>query len=431
MSDDELQYVKRQKVVHFGAIDGDSIETEDNNNIQVSNQYIAMDKEIMSEDKVAMLEEFERRRKVKSINVSTSDSDVKEDLRKLGEPICLFGEGPADRRNRLRELLGRLGEDVIKRRRIMDDMSKKDEDDRVDKTEQTWYHKGPDALRVAREWIAQYSIPRAKQRLQRIKQEAEMPEKTSMAAQQEVQKRVKNLDVVASQIADTRPVSFCQFSPDSSMLATASWSGVCKLWQVEDCSLARTLRGHSTHVGAITWSLTAKVSLDNGEACLASCASDGSVKLWSLDSEEPLADIEGHDARVSRCSYHPSGRFLATAVWDNSWRLWDLEQLTEVLHQEGHSKEVYTVNFQQDGALAVSGGLDSFGRVWDLRTGQCIMFLEGHLKGVTGADWSPDGSHIVTCSQDNSCKVWDPRKRNIEYTIPAPTNLVSNVRVSS
>ena len=115
MSDDELQYVKRQKVVHFGAIDGDSIETGDNDNIQVSNQYIAMDKEIMSEDKVAMLEEFERRRKVKSINVSTSDSDVKEDLRKLGEPICLFGEGPADRRNRLRELLGRLGEDVIKR----------------------------------------------------------------------------------------------------------------------------------------------------------------------------------------------------------------------------------------------------------------------------------------------------------------------------
>ena len=110
-----------------------------------------------------------------------------------------------------------------------------------------------------------------------------------------------------------------------------------KLWQVEDCGLARTLRGHSTHV--------------------ASCASEGSVKLWSLDREEPLSDIEGHDARVSRCSYHPSGRFLATAVWDNSWRLWDLEQLTEVLHQEGHSKEVYTVNFQQDGALAVSGSL--------------------------------------------------------------------------
>ena len=93
-------------------------------------------------------------------------------------------------------------------------------------------------------------------------------------------------------------------------------------------------------------------------------------------------------------------------------------------------------------------GLDSFGRVWDLRTGQCIMFLEGHLKGITGTswatshlftdslninnqlgvDWSPDGYHIVTSSQDNSVKIWDLRKRNIEYTIPAHTNLVSNVK---
>ena len=428
MEIDDLQYVKRQKIVHFGAIDdtnvGMDVGTE---NIQTSTQYLAMERDVMSSDKAAMLEEFERRRKVKAINVSTSDSEVKEDLRKLGEPICLFGEGPADRRNRLRELLGRLGEDAVKRRRIMDDM-RADEDNEVRSEDTTWYHEGPDSLRVAREWIAQYSIPRAKERLKRLKVESELPEKTRMAAQQEVQKKVKSLDVMASQIADTRPVSFCQFSPDSKMLATASWSGVCKLWNVEDCSEVRSLRGHTTHVGAIVWSPTAQVELGNSEPCLASCSSDGSVKLWSLDSEEPMADIEGHDARVSRCAYHPSGRFLATAVWDNSWRLWDLEQLTEVLHQEGHSKEVYCLSFQQDGALAVSGGLDSFGRVWDLRTGQCIMFLEGHLKGVTGADWSPDGYHIVTSSQDNSCKVWDLRKRNIEYTIPAHTNLVSNVK---
>ena len=51
--------------------------------------------------------------------------------------------------------------------------------------------------------------------------------------------------------------------------------------------------------------------MDNGDPVMASCGSDGSVKLWSLDSDEPLADIEGHDARVSRCAYHPSGRFLS------------------------------------------------------------------------------------------------------------------------
>jgi len=430
MGDDDLQYVKKKKLIHFGTLEDIPLKNDspapDNENIQKSSEYIAMEKtDQLGQDKVAMLEEFERKKRVKAINISTSDVEVKGDLRQLGEPICLFGEGPADRRARLRELLGKLGEEAVTRRRIIESMS---QEDKAKSEESTWYHEGPESLRTAREWIAGYSVPRAKERLKRLKEEQELPDKTKMAVKQEVQKKVKALDVQASQIVDTRPVSWCQFSPDSSLLATASWSGVCKLWSVPDCKEVRSLRGHSTQVGAIVFNPKAEIRMDNGDPCMASCGSDGSVKLWSLDSDEPLADIEGHDARVSRCAYHPSGRFLATAVWDNSWRLWDLEQLTEVLHQEGHSKEVYCVGFQQDGALACSGGLDSFGRVWDLRTGQCIMFLEGHLKGITGVDWSPDGYRIVTSSQDNSVKIWDLRKRNIEYTIPAHTNLVSNVR---
>ena len=31
----------------------------------------------------------------------------------------------------------------------MDDMTKEDEEERADKTEQTWYHEGPDTLKVS------------------------------------------------------------------------------------------------------------------------------------------------------------------------------------------------------------------------------------------------------------------------------------------
>ena len=81
-------------------------------------------------------------------------------------------------------------------------------------------------------------------------------------------------------------------------------------------------------VAVVKWPFLLQAhEMDESDPSLASCDQDGSVKLWSMDSEEPLADIEGHNDRVSRLAYHPSGRFLGTCVYDNSWRLWDLEQL--------------------------------------------------------------------------------------------------------
>ena len=435
MDDDDIGYVRRNKVVHYGSLaNNEQLGNNQKNaasagsNVQVSTDFMTLSKDENPsqeiEDRTEYLEDLERKKRARLVFVTTDDSEVKKDLRQLGEPICKFGEGPAERRARLRGLLSELGEDAIRRK-------KQEDDDRIreerEHDETTWYHEGPAFLRVSRQWIAEYSLPRAKERISRLKAELALPDVTRMAKQQETQNKLKTLDVEASQIADTRPISWCTFSPNSEILATGSWSGLCKLWSVPDCKELQVLRGHTANVGCIAFHPQATLSMNESEACLASCAQDGSVKLWSMDSEEPLADVTGHDSRVSRLAYHPSGRFLATCVYDNSWRLWDLEQVEEVLHQEGHSKEVHCIAFQKDGSLAVSGGMDSFGRVWDLRTGQCIMFLEGHLKGIIAVDWSPDGYHVFSGSLDHACKVWDIRKRSIEYTIPAHTNVVSNV----
>ena len=43
-----------------------------------------LEKPQMPSDKIEMLEEFERRKKVRAINVSTNDAEVKADLRQLG-----------------------------------------------------------------------------------------------------------------------------------------------------------------------------------------------------------------------------------------------------------------------------------------------------------------------------------------------------------
>lgn len=176
MSDDEdLVYVKKQKTVHYGSLEeterarlaaasAESSDDEKDNgspsdtpmapnaggNVHISNEYMELEDE-MSKDRQALLEEFERRKKARQINVSTDDSEVKKNLRQLGEPICLFGEGPADRRSRLRELLASLGEDAIKKKH--DDEERPSHHAERD-AESTWYHEGPDTLQIARSWVA-------------------------------------------------------------------------------------------------------------------------------------------------------------------------------------------------------------------------------------------------------------------------------------
>ncbi|XP_061282519.1 U4/U6 small nuclear ribonucleoprotein Prp4 isoform X2 [Bos javanicus] len=277
-------------------------------NINITSGEVFEIEEHISERQAEVLAEFERRKRARQINVSTDDSEVKACLRALGEPITLFGEGPAERRERLRNILSVVGTDALKKTKKDDEKSKKSKEE----YQQTWYHEGPHSLKVARLWIANYSLPRAMKRLEEARLHKEIPETTRTSQMQELHKSLRSLNNFCSQIGDDRPISYCHFSPNSKMLATACWSGLCKLWSVPDCNLLHTLRGHNTNVGAIVFHPKSTVSLDQKDVNLASCAADGSVKLWSLDSDEPVADIEGHTVRVARVTWHPSGRFLGT-----------------------------------------------------------------------------------------------------------------------
>lgn len=244
-----------------------------------------------------------------------------------------------------------LGENAIKQK-----FQEEEERKQLQKEQETtWYHEGPDALRTSRFWIAFYSLPRAKQRLEQAREILDLPSSTKAGRMVELQKKIQSLSLECSQVGDTRPISHCCFSDDSTLLMTASWSGMCKLWSVPDCKLLQTLRGHTCYACGVAMRNGVKLDEQN-VVSMASCGTDGTVKLWGFGNEESIADITGHvPHRVARLAFHPSGRFLGTACYDASWRLWDLEQKQEVLHQEGHAKAVHCLSFQVDGSVCVTG----------------------------------------------------------------------------
>lgn len=66
------------------------------------------------------LKKFETKKRARTIIVPTSADEIKQKLRELGQAITLFGEGPADRRERLREVIAalNLNDEELKRMQV-------------------------------------------------------------------------------------------------------------------------------------------------------------------------------------------------------------------------------------------------------------------------------------------------------------------------
>ena len=226
---------------------------------------------------------------------------------------------------------------------------------------------------------------------------------------------------IASLEGHTSLVEALTFSPDGSILVSASFDNTFRFWDTETrehiATLDNTGRARS-------------LSISHDGRTLASASDDNTVRLWDVNSRVRVATLAGHTNPVNGVAFSPDGTLLASASNDGTARIWNAETRGHIATLEGHTAPVNGVVFSPDGTLLATASDDGTAGIWNVATRQRIATFAGHTSRVGGVAFSPEGTLLASASGDGTARLWDVAARKHTATLEGHTNAVSGVAFS-
>ncbi len=227
------------------------------------------------------------------------------------------------------------------------------------------------------------------------------------------------------------------FSPDGTLVASASTDGIGRVWRTSDWGLQAVLPGSANGLLAIAFSADGEHVVVAGK--------DGIARVFRADTGSPLFDLAGHGDWVTSAAFTDGvGSPIVTGSADKTMRMWDAvaQPVTTELAQVG--APISSLAFDDDGQLRVSADdgevhvldpvtgekmsvearpgrarriVGSDGTVAVIRlntvtlrspTGERVI-LTGHRDRVHSAAFSRLGGLLATGSRDHDVRIWDVR----------------------
>src|SRR5262249_12668340 len=148
----------------------------------------------------------------------------------------------------------------------------------------------------------------------------------------------------------TGPVENATFSPDGSMIATASrdqtarvWSSTTRRWH--RTRLVGVFAGHLRTVRSVAFSPDGRLLVTTAGGFSNADKTDNPARIWDVASRAPVAVLEGHDGAVLMAAFSRDGRRLVTASRDGTARTWDVATGRPGLVLHGHKDVVWSAVF--------------------------------------------------------------------------------------
>ncbi|MEM7504513.1 MAG: AAA-like domain-containing protein [Pseudomonadota bacterium] len=186
------------------------------------------------------------------------------------------------------------------------------------------------------------------------------------------------------------------FSPDGNTVITGSSDGTARLWSARTGEPIGNTMQHQGSVNAVAFSPEGKTVITG--------SSDNTARLWSTNTGEPLGQPMHHQSRVQAVVFSPDGKIVATGSNDKTARLWNADTGKPSGQPMQHQLGVLALAFSPDGKTLFSGTRSAI-EVWSATTGASLA-KQHPLWGFVLA-FSPGGKAFITGSLDGKASIWD------------------------
>jgi len=214
------------------------------------------------------------------------------------------------------------------------------------------------------------------------------------------------------------------FSPNGKWLASCNSDGKVRIWDASEFKLKLTLDLGKTESEAICFSQDSQQLACGGS----------SVTLWNPSTVELLRRFKrlpvenSYQTCVNIIQYSPDGKTIATGV-GNSIYLWDVATGNQQNKWKAHLSHIYTLDYSPDGTILASAGSDyheiddrdtifsgdstSFIYLWNPKDGKKLNKLVGHKDEILSLSFSPNGEMLASVSYDESTKIWNVKSGKV------------------